>query len=96
MRFGKAFSAWRLFWGWLGIFNERFNTQNSLQKFLSTHSFGVYVFHAPVLIAVSVTLKNADLPPIIKFTLVTSIVLPATFILVHLIRKIPVFRKIFS
>jgi glucans biosynthesis protein C len=80
----------------VGIFKEQFNTQTSLQKFLSTNSFGVYIFHAPILIAVSVLLKNLNLPPILKFIIVTSIVLPACFIISHLIRKIPLFRKIFS
>jgi surface polysaccharide O-acyltransferase-like enzyme len=97
-----SFALWESFFcvtfilGLVGIFKARFNTQNSLQKFLSTNSFGVYVFHAPVLIAVSVLLMNLNLPSIVKFFLVSSIVLPTTFIIVHFIRKIPLFRKIFS
>lgn len=97
-----SYALWESFFcvaiilGLLGIFKERFNTQNSLQKFLSTNSFGVYVFHAPILIALSVLLKNLDLAPILKFMLVTSIVLPVTFIVVYFIRKIPVLQKIFS
>ncbi len=82
--------------GLLGIFKERFNTQNSLQKFLSANSFGVYVFHPPVVIVVSILIKNVDWPPILKFALVVPIVLPLSFILAHFIRKIPLLRKIFS
>ncbi|NGX63991.1 MAG: hypothetical protein KR126chlam6_01415 [Candidatus Anoxychlamydiales bacterium] len=80
----------------LGIFKKIFNKQNSFLKFLSSNSFGVYVFHAPILIAVSVLLKNVDLPPILKWIIVFSIVLPFVFIFVHFIRKIQLIRKIFS
>jgi hypothetical protein len=43
-----SYALWESFFcvaiilGLLGIFKERFNTQNALQKFLSTNSFGVY------------------------------------------------------
>jgi peptidoglycan/LPS O-acetylase OafA/YrhL len=80
----------------IGIFKKAFNSQNAFQRFLSTNSFGVYVFHSPVLIAVSVLLKNFDLSPILEWMLVASIVLPVTFIVVHYIRKIPLMRKVFS
>lgn len=80
----------------IGIFKERFNTQNSLQKFLSVNAFAVYCFHAPILIATSVLLKNAALPGFLKFVLAICIALPASYVISHLIRKIPLFNKIFS
>jgi surface polysaccharide O-acyltransferase-like enzyme len=80
----------------IGIFKKKFNTQNSLQKFLSNNSFAVYVFHPPILVAISVLLKNLDLPAVLKFSVVVCTAVPAAFIFVHLIRKIPLCRKIFS
>lgn len=82
--------------GLIGIFKNKFNTQNSLQKFLSENAFGVYVFHAPVLVAVSVSLKNLQLQPVLKFILVSAITIPLSFIFVALIRKIKILQKIFS
>lgn len=92
----ESFVCVAMILGLLGIFKERFNTQNSLQKFLSANSFGVYVFHPPVVIVVSLLLKNIHWLPILKFAVVVPIVLPASFMLAHFIRKVPLFRKIFS
>ncbi len=80
----------------IGIFKKHFNTQNSLQRFLSINAFGVYVFHSPILVAVSLLIKNIDLPAILKFGIVLAIVLPTTFVVTCLLRKIPVLRVIFS
>ena len=80
----------------LTFFKKSFNSQNSLQRFMSTNSFAVYVFHPPILIAVSILLKNLDLAPILKFIIVVSIVIPVSFIFANLIRKIPLIRKFFS
>ena len=80
----------------VGIFKARFNTQNSLQKFLSDNAFGVYVFHTPVLISISVVLKNMVMSPFLKFVMVACLAIPASFIVSHFVRKIPVLRKIFS
>lgn len=81
----------------LGIFRAKFNTQNSLQKFMSANAFGVYVFHPLVLIAISVfLLKNIDLPPMLKFVVCACIAVPASFVFASLIRKIPFLGKIFS
>lgn len=80
----------------IGIFKEKYNCQNSLQKFLSANAFGSYVFHAPILIGVSVLLKELQLPPIVKCVVVSTIAIPATFTAAWIIRSIPPLRKIFS
>jgi surface polysaccharide O-acyltransferase-like enzyme len=82
--------------GLIGIFKKFFNEQNSLQKFLSTNAFGVYVFHPLILVATSVLLKNLHIYPILKFILVAAIAIPASFIFSALIRKIRIFQKVFS
>lgn len=96
------FTIWESFFcvsmiiGLLGIFKARFNTQNRLQKFLSDNSFAVYVFHAPILIVISLFLKNVLLAPIIKFLLVVIVALPICFLFTASIRKIPLIKRIFS
>jgi len=82
--------------GLIVIFKDKFNYQSRLTKFLSQNAFGVYVFHAPILITISLLLKNIYLQPLIKFTLVASIVIPISFIISSFIRMVPIFRKIFS
>ncbi|MBN2478878.1 MAG: acyltransferase [Parachlamydiales bacterium] len=54
----ESFFCVSIILGLIGIFKNIFNTQNSLQRFLSKNSFAVYVFHPPILIAVSLVFKN--------------------------------------
>lgn len=80
----------------IGLFKNIFHTQNKIQKFISDNSFGVYFFHAPVLIAVTILCKSLELPSVLKFLISGSIAVSFTFILVFLIRKIPFMKYIFS
>jgi len=79
-----------------GIFLHRFNKQNKFQHFLSDNAFGVYVFHASVLIGISTLLKGMAMPPVIKFFLVFALAITASYLLAWLIRKIRPLRKVFS
>ena len=97
-----AFALWESFIcvmvciGLLGIFRSKFSSQNRLQKFLSDQAFGVYVFHAPILISISLVLKNLALPPLLKFSLVAVITIPCCFIFSWIIKKAPGFKKVFA
>jgi glucan biosynthesis protein C len=97
-----AYALWESFTcvtvsvGLIGIFRNRFNRQNNLQKLLSDNAFGAYVFHAPILVGISVSLKWLNLYPALKFIVVSVIAITATFIFTHVVRKIPLMRKIFS
>ena len=97
-----AYAFWESFFcvtiiiGLIGIFRTKFNTQNSLQKFLSANAFGAYVFHPIIVVTTSVLLKNVDIPLILKFTLVATITVPITFVLTSLIRRIQILQKLFS
>ncbi|MFA6408779.1 MAG: acyltransferase family protein [Gammaproteobacteria bacterium] len=82
--------------GLIGIFKKWFNTQNSLQKFLSDNAFGVYVFHPVVVVATSVLLKNINIYPILKFIVVVLITVPLSFIFAAMIRKVRILQKLFS
>lgn len=80
----------------VGLYKYRMNIAGTFQQFLSDQAFGVYVFHAPILIGTSMILKNIELYPVAKFFLVAGIAVPSSFIVSWLIRRIPVFRKVFS
>lgn len=82
--------------GLIGIFKRLFNTQNSLQKFLSDNAFGVYVFHPLIVVTTSVLLKNLNFQPVLKFMIVVLITIPVSFIFVALIRKVKILSKLFS
>jgi hypothetical protein len=97
-----AYALWESFFcvaitiGLIGIFRNRFNRQNGLQKFLSDNYFGVYVFHPPILILISVSLQSLMIHPLIKFALVAACAITATYLFTFLIRKIHFMKRIFS
>lgn len=80
----------------IGIFKEKFNKQNSIQKYLSENAFCVYVFHPLVLTAITVLFASVDWAPILKFAIVTCIAVPTSFIVSSLIRKVKMLRRLFS
>jgi hypothetical protein len=97
-----AFALWEAFFcvgmvlGLLVLFRDRRNTRTRLDGFLSDNAFGVYVFHTPVLVAVSVSLAAVSLYPLAKAALVAAIALPGTFLLAALVRTLPPLKRLFS
>lgn len=79
----------------IGIFKEKYNHQSGLIKILSDNSFGVFVFHAPIIISLSLAMVNLQLHPILKFLMACVIGIPLSFALSQLLfRKIPLLKKV--
>lgn len=79
-----------------GISKVKFNNQNRLMKFLSENVFGIYVFHAPVLIALTVLVKEISMDALLKFIVVGAVAAIASLLVAWLIRKIPMVGKFFN
>lgn len=82
--------------GLIVIFRDKFNYQNRFIKILSENAFGVYVFHAAILITISLLLRNIHLYPPIKFIFVGLTTLLVVFAFSYVIRKISILKKLFS
>jgi surface polysaccharide O-acyltransferase-like enzyme len=82
--------------GLIVIFRDRHNYQGRLTKFLSDNAFGVYVFHAPILISISLLFRGISMYPVLKFLFIAAIALPICFLISSIIRKVPVLKKVFS
>jgi len=80
----------------IGIFRAKSNVKNRIQKIMADNSFGVYVFHPPLLILVSVIFGGVALHPLLKFTAVLLITVPLCFSFSIAVRIIPGMKKIFS
>jgi len=91
----ESFTAVAMSIGLITLFRERFNRQNKLIKTLSDNSFAVYVFHAPIVIYLSLRLIPITYSPLIKFSILTLISLPLCFAVSHFIlRRIPLLKKV--
>jgi surface polysaccharide O-acyltransferase-like enzyme len=80
----------------MGIAKAKWNHQNIFMKFLSENTFGVYVFHAPVLIALSIFTKDIHPGILPKFFIIGFLAISTSLIVSWMIRKIPVIGKIFN
>ena len=81
--------------GCLTLFRERYNRQGPRAVFFSSNAFAVYVFHAPILIAITRALTGWHVEVLLKFTIATLLCFGLTNILsATVLRRIPVLKKI--
>ena len=70
------------------------NRSSPLMGKLSRNAFAVYIFHPLVLIALSLSCRNWDVDPAIKFLVVAPLAVVGSFLLASVITSIPGVRKI--
>ncbi len=97
-----AYAIWESFFcvgiclGLLVLFRDRYNNESGLSRFLSENSFGVYVFHTPLLVGATMLVRGIIINPLIKMILMSIIMIPVCFGFSYLIRKVPPLKKLFS
>jgi glucans biosynthesis protein C len=79
----------------LFFFKEKLNEKIKWTSFLSRNAFTVYIIHAPIVVWVSLLVRNSSLHPLLMFLLVSCISVPLCFVLSeYVVRKIPGADKI--
>jgi peptidoglycan/LPS O-acetylase OafA/YrhL len=73
----------------LTFFRHCFNKDSRFGRFLSQQSYAVYIIHIPIIVFIAVALKEFSLQPLLKFGVVSLIVIPVCFAAAYVIRKIP-------
>ena len=63
-------------------------------RFLSRHSYTVYIIHIPIIVFLAYALRNIDLSNLAKFGVATVVIIPACFVVAYVIKKIPGTSKI--
>ena len=97
-----AYCLWEAFFcvglclGLIVLYRERANIRTRFSGFLADNNFGVYVFHTPILVAVSLALRPLACHPLAKALVVAAITLPACFLVAALVRRVPGLRRLFS
>lgn len=91
----ESFVAVSMSYGLITLYREKLNRSNKFANALSADSFSVYMFHAPLIIGVSILLSKLNIVPIAKFIIAAAVSLPLIFALSHFIlRRIPLLKKI--
>ncbi len=97
-----VFSIWEQFFcvgvsaGLIVIYRDTGDTRSPFIGWLSDNAFGVYVFHAPVVVAVSLALRGLVFFPLGKAFIVAALAVPLSFLAAAAIRSTPVTRRLFS
>jgi hypothetical protein len=97
-----AYALWEAFFcvgiclGLIVLYRERANLRGRLSGFLADNNFGVYVFHTPILVALSLLLRPLAWHPLAKALLLGALTLPACFAFAALVRGVAGLRRLFS
>jgi peptidoglycan/LPS O-acetylase OafA/YrhL len=80
--------------GALGFCARYLNRDTPLLQWLSDRAFAVYVFHAPVLVALAVLFRPLHANALLMAALLTVAGLAASFIVADLVRRIPGLKEV--
>jgi glucan biosynthesis protein C len=75
--------------GLITLFRRRFDYPSRLGRFLSQHSYTVFIIHIPVIVSLAVAMQGIHMYQLFKFGLAAIIGVPLCFGAAYLVRKIP-------
>jgi glucan biosynthesis protein C len=103
MRWQAAgYAAWEAFFavsvsiGLLTLYREKANVRNRGTGLLADTCFGIYVFHAPILVAVTMVLRAYAVYPLAKAAIAAVIAFAVSLGVAWVVRKVPGLRKVFA
>jgi glucan biosynthesis protein C len=93
--FWESFFCLGICLGLIVLFREKFNRHGSFAKWMTANCFSVYLFHPPLLVAVTLGLHGFLAPKPVKFLAATLLGTVVAFLLSHFIfRRIPLLRRV--
>ena len=75
--------------GLIPLFRRFFNGQGRFGRFLSQHSYAVYVIHIPIVVFLAYALRGIELAALLKFGMAAVIGVPLCFAVAYIVRRIP-------
>jgi glucans biosynthesis protein C len=90
----EQFTGVSLIIGLLGISKKFFNSQGKLAIQLSDSAYGVFIFHAPVIVGLAAIFRPWDIFPPLKFIVLAPVALFTCFLVAFLVKKLPLVKKI--
>jgi len=81
--------------GLLALFRDKLNFSNKLTQKLSAGAFAVYMFHPPIIVAVTKLMTPLYMMPVFKWALAGLISIPLCFLIAYyILLRIPLLNKI--
>ena len=78
----------------LVLFRTCFNRQARVSKAMLASAYTVYIIHAPIVVLVTIAMRNISLYPLVKYALSVLISIPVCFFVGNIIRQLPLARRI--
>jgi surface polysaccharide O-acyltransferase-like enzyme len=97
-----AYAAWESFFcvsfslGILTFFKKYFNRENKISRVIAKNTFGIYFFHAPIMVYWAILLRNWQIVPMMKFLILAIITYISSLVFSIIIQRIPLLRSIFK
>ena len=76
------------------LFKKKLNRQNNLFTSLYKSAYTVFIIHPLIIVPLSYCIKDLEIHPLIKFSIVAAVSIPLSFIIGNIIRKIPFLKRI--
>jgi peptidoglycan/LPS O-acetylase OafA/YrhL len=92
--FWEPFVAWGVIATLLVLFRERFNAPSPAWQTWGALAYGAFIVHAPVVVGASVALARWEAWPLLKFGVVGSFSVIASFAMASVLLKIPGARRV--
>ncbi|MEQ8924261.1 MAG: acyltransferase [Fulvivirga sp.] len=80
--------------GFISLFKIVFTKMNPLLKLISDNSYGIYIFHLLIVIALQIFLKEYAFDSNLKFIIVTVFAIAISCLLTHFLRKNRYIRRV--
>jgi glucan biosynthesis protein C len=78
----------------ISLFRYVLNGESRFGRFLSQHSYAVYVIHIPIVVLLAYALRGIDLASLLKFGVAAVIIVPTCFAVAYVIRRIPYVARV--
>jgi len=90
----EQLTGFALIIGLIGLAKKYANRQGNFAKALSDGAYGVFVFHAPIIVGISALLLGFSVPQLLKFVIVAPIALIVAFSFAWIIKQLPLVKKV--
>jgi fucose 4-O-acetylase-like acetyltransferase len=92
--FWEPFVAWGVIASLLVVFRDRFNAPSEAWTRWGAQAYGAFIVHAPIVVAMSVAMSGVTLPPALKFIVVGTVSVLASFIVAAALLRLPGARRV--
>ncbi|HQA52153.1 MAG TPA: acyltransferase family protein [Spirochaetota bacterium] len=90
----ESFIAFMMTIGLIAFFGKKFHRESRLSRFVSQNSFGVYIFHSPIITGIAILCSGIALPMLAKHFIVFPVSYILSLAVSFVLRKIPYLARI--